>query len=177
MKRKYPAVLTLTVVIAALAVIALGVSGGSAKTPRSQTAARSVISLRSTSLGKILVDGSGRTLYLFKGDRANRSTLSVAGRAVWPPFTSVGAITARGGAQAASLGTATGRDGARQVSYNGHPLYYYVGDSKPGSVRGQRLKQFGALWYVLGPGGRAITSAAQTSQPAAPAPAPAGYGY
>jgi predicted lipoprotein with Yx(FWY)xxD motif len=177
MKRKFPTALTLTVVIAALAVIALGVSGGSAKTPPSRTAAHSVLRVRSTSLGKILVDGSGRTLYLFEGDRANLSTLSAAGRAVWPPFTSAGAIKTRGGAQAAKLGTATGRGGARQVSYNGHPLYYYVGDSKPGSVGGQHLKEFGALWYVLGRNGGAITAAPRTNQPAPRAPAPAGYGY
>lgn len=181
MKRKYPAAITLIIVVVALAVIGLGVGGGTAKTRPSQTAARSAISIRSTALGKTLVDGNGRTLYLFKADRANVSTLSRAGRAVWPPFTAVGTIKARGGAQAAKLGTATGRGNLRQVSYNGHPLYYYAGDSQPGSIRGQRLKEFGALWYVLGPGGNAITSAPaaspHVSQPASPAPAGGGYGY
>jgi predicted lipoprotein with Yx(FWY)xxD motif len=180
MKLKYPAAVVLTVVLASIAVIALEVGGGAAKTRGSQTAARSVITVRSTSLGKTLVDGSGRTLYLFEADRTNVSTLSRAGRTVWPPFTAAGTLKARGGAQTAKLGTATGPGGTRQVSYNGHPLYYYVGDSQPGSTRGQHLKEFGALWYVLGPKGGAITTASRTPRPASPAPAPAAggrYGY
>ena len=66
--------------------------------------------------------------------------------------------------------------GVKQVTYQGHPLYYYVGDSNPGSTRGQGLNEFGALWYVLGPSGNAITSAPSTSAAAPAAPA-ASYGY
>jgi hypothetical protein len=66
-------------------------------------------------------------------------------------------------------------DGRRQVTYYGHPLYYYVGDKGSGETKGQGLSEFGALWYVLSPNGRAVTSA-----PSTPAPAttePSGYGY
>jgi predicted lipoprotein with Yx(FWY)xxD motif len=176
MNIKYLISAGLTIVIAGIAVTVLAVGGGSAKTSPSHAAAGSALTLRSTSLGKTLVDANGRTLYLFEGDRANVSTLSGAGVAVWPRFTSSGTVKAENGALATKLGTVTSPSGVRQVTYSGHPLYYYVGDSKPGSTRGQHLNQFGALWYVLGPSGTAITSTPGNSQAAAPAPA-GGYGY
>ena len=165
----------LTIVIAGIAVIVLAVGGGTAKS-RPAAAAGSAVSIRTTSLGKTLVDAHGRTLYLFQGDRTNVSTLSGAGLSVWPRFTSTGAVKALNGARAASLGTITSPGGIRQVTYAGHPLYYYVGDAKPGDTRGQRLNQFGALWYVLGPGGHAVTSASSRPQPPSGAPA-SNYGY
>jgi predicted lipoprotein with Yx(FWY)xxD motif len=177
MNIKYLTSAGLAVVIALIAVIVLAVGGGTAKTRPSQTAASgSAVAIRSTSLGKTLVDANGRTLYLFEGDKANVSRLSRAGLAVWPRFTSTSRVKAENGAQAAKIGTITGPHGVRQVTYNGHPLYYYVGDSKPGSTRGQRLDEFGALWYVLGPNGNAVTTAASNSQSAPAAPA-GGYGY
>jgi predicted lipoprotein with Yx(FWY)xxD motif len=174
MKLKYLASVTLTIVVAGIAVVAVGAGGGSAKA--GQGAGGSAISVRNTSLGKTLVDANGRTLYLFEADKTDVSTLSGAGRAIWPPFTTAGAVKAVGGAQAAKIGTVTGPRSTTQVSYNGHPLYYYAGDSSPGSTRGQHLKEFGALWYVLAPGGSAITSTpiTPTAAPAAPA---GGYGY
>ncbi len=177
MNIKYLTSAGLAIVIALIAVIVLAVGGGSAKTRPMQTAAPgSALGVRSTSLGKTLVDANGRTLYLFEGDKANVSRLSHAGLAVWPRFTSASTVKAESGARAAKIGTITTPHGVRQVTYNGHPLYYYVGDSKPGSIRGQRLDEFGALWYVLGPNGNAVTSAASKSQPAPAAPA-GGYGY
>jgi predicted lipoprotein with Yx(FWY)xxD motif len=176
MNIKYLASAGLAIVIAAVAVIVFAGGGGNAKASQSQPGAGSVISIRSTSLGKTLVDANGRTLYLFEGDRANVSTLSAAGAAVWPRFVSSGPVKAENGAQAALIGTTTSPTGVRQVTYEGHPLYYYVGDSSPGSVRGQGLNEFGALWYVLGPSGNAITHAPSTSTAAPAAPAP-GYGY
>jgi predicted lipoprotein with Yx(FWY)xxD motif len=177
MNIKYLTTAGLTIVIAGIAVIVLAAGGGSAKTRPSHLApAGSALSVRSTSLGKTLVDANGRTLYLFEGDKANVSTLSGAGVAVWPRFTSAGTVKAENGAQAAKLGTVTSPSGVRQVTYNGHPLYYYVGDSKPGSTRGQHLNEFGALWYVLGPNGHAVTSAPGNSRPASPSPS-SSYGY
>jgi len=157
-----------------VAVFAIG--GGNAKANQSQATATSAISIRSTSLGKTLVDANGRTLYLFEGDRANVSTLSSAGAAVWPRFVASGPVKAGNGVQAALIGTATSPAGVKQVTYQGHPLYYYVGDSSPGSTRGQGLNEFGALWYGLGASGNAITSAPSTSAAAPAAPA-GGYGY
>jgi predicted lipoprotein with Yx(FWY)xxD motif len=176
MKRKYitSVGLTVAIVIGAVAVFA---GGGSAKTSRPPVAGGSAVSVRHTSLGTTLVDANGRTLYLFVADKTNVSTLSASGRAVWPPFTAVGTVKAKGGAQAAKLGTTSGPAGSKQVTYAGHPLYYFVGDRTPGSTRGQRLNEFGALWYVLAPSGSAITSAAP-SKPAPVASTPtSNYGY
>lgn len=178
MNIKYLASAGLAIVIAAVAVAVFAIGGGNAKATQSQATASSAISIRSTSLGKTLVDANGRTLYLFEGDRANISTLSSAGAAVWPRFVSSGPVKAGNGVQAALIGTTTNPTGVKQVTYQGHPLYYYVGDSSPRSTRGQGLNEFGALWYVLGPSGNAITSAPSTSAAAPAAPAPAGgYGY
>jgi predicted lipoprotein with Yx(FWY)xxD motif len=177
MNIKYSVSAGLTIVIAGIAVIVFAVGGGSAKTPQSRTVPPgSAISIRSTSLGKTLVDANGRTLYLFEGDTRNLSRLSSAGLSVWPRFIATGPVKAVNGAQASKLGTISSPSGVRQVTYNGHPLYYYVGDSKPGSTRGQRLNEFGALWYVLGPSGNAVTSATSTVK-AAPASGAPSYGY
>lgn len=176
MNIKYLASAGLAIVIAVVAVAVFTVGGGKAKANQSQVAARSAITIRGTTLGKTLADANGRTLYLFKGDRAGVSTLSAAGAAVWPRFVSAGPVKAEGGAQAALIGTTTSPSGVRQVTYGGHPLYYYVGDTSSGSTRGQHLNEFGALWYVLGPTGIAITHAPSTSTAAPPAPA-ASYGY
>ncbi len=177
MNTKRLASVTLTVVIAGIAVIVLAVGGGAAKTaPQRSVAAGSAVSIRTTSLGKTLVDAQGRTLYLFEGDVANVSKLSSAGLAIWPRFTAAGPVKALNGAQASMIATVTSPRGTRQVTYAGHPLYYYVGDTAPGSTRGQRLNQFGALWYVLGPGGTAITRASSATAPASRSGTPS-YGY
>jgi predicted lipoprotein with Yx(FWY)xxD motif len=164
------------IVLAAIAVAVFAVGGGKAQASHPHAAGGSAIAIRSTSLGQTLVDANGRTLYLFKGDRPNVSTLSAAGTAVWPRFVSAGHVKAEGGARAALIGTTSSPSGVRQVTYAGHPLYYYVGDSSPGSTRGQGLNQFGALWYVLGSSGNAITHAPSTSTTAPTAPA-TNYGY
>jgi predicted lipoprotein with Yx(FWY)xxD motif len=177
MNIKYLASAGLTIVIAGIVVAVLAVSGGSAQTrPSHRAAAGSAVSIRTTPLGKTLVDANGRTLYLFAGDTANVSKLSNAGLSVWPRFIASGTVKAGAGAQAARIGTVTSPRGVRQVTYNGHPLYYYVGDTSPGSTRGQALNEFGALWYVLSPSGTAITSAPSKASPASSAPAPS-YGY
>jgi predicted lipoprotein with Yx(FWY)xxD motif len=147
------------VVIAAIIAVFVATSGGTTNAAPSSSPA---VSLNSTALGSVLVDAKGRTLYLFEGDRPNVSTLSAAGRAIWPPFTAKTKPAAMAGANAALIGTipATG-----QLTYNGHPLYYYVGDQQSGQTAGQGLNQFGARWYVLSAAGSAITStAASTGQ-------------
>jgi predicted lipoprotein with Yx(FWY)xxD motif len=163
----------LVAVLAGFALLVVGVGGSAAESERARTAARSAVGARQTPLGKVLVDADGRTLYLFKADRPNVSTLSRAGLAVWPAFTSTSTPRAERGARAASIGTIIGRGGHRQVTYNHHPLYYYIGDQALGDTHGQGLNQFGALWYVLAPSGNAITGAPRTA-PVAQAPS-AGY--
>jgi predicted lipoprotein with Yx(FWY)xxD motif len=167
MKLKSLAPLVVTVIVVAIAIVALA-GGGSAKT-QAHVAATSAVSIRHTALGPTLTDANGRTLYLFEADKHNVSKLSAAGRAVWPPFTS-GKVKAVSGAKAGKLGTTT--SGVKQVTYNGHPLYYYVGDHGTGSAKGQGLNQFGALWFVLSANGNANTAKAATTA-SQPAPAPA----
>jgi predicted lipoprotein with Yx(FWY)xxD motif len=109
-----------------------GLHGGGRGVPSPPAAADSAIDVRSTPLGTILVDAKGRTLYLFEADRAHMSNCSGACVSVWPPLTASVKPQATGGALAAKIATITIGGGRRQVTYNGHPLYYYVGDQKPG---------------------------------------------
>jgi predicted lipoprotein with Yx(FWY)xxD motif len=116
-----------------------------------------VLTTEHTGLGTILAAGSKRlTVYLFAADTGSSSTCSGACAQVWPPVTTTGNPKAEGGAQAADLGTTTRSDGTKQVTYKGHPLYYYVSDSQAGETTGQGVNGFGALWYVLSPSGSAI---------------------
>ncbi|HEV2924532.1 MAG TPA: hypothetical protein VGW98_10890 [Solirubrobacteraceae bacterium] len=169
MKRNRFASSGLVALVAGVALLILAVSASSAENVRQRNSGRSSVGVRQTPLGKILVDSRGRTLYLFKGDRPNASTLSRAGLIVWPAFTSTGTPRATGGAKAASVATISARGGRRQVSYNRHPLYYYIGDQAPGETHGQGLNQFGGLWYVVAPSGNALTSASRTA-PASQSP-------
>jgi predicted lipoprotein with Yx(FWY)xxD motif len=128
--------------------------------PRSKPApAKGVaVDLRSTKLGMILVGPSGRTLYLFAKDTGTSSTCYGACADVWPPLTTSGTPQAGAGVSASLLGTTKRTDGSTEVTYHGHPLYYYDGDSAPGQTTGQAINQFGALWYVLSASGAAITT-------------------
>ncbi|MEU6541609.1 hypothetical protein [Streptomyces sp. NPDC047000] len=100
-------------------------------------------------LGTILVDGKGRTLYLFEADKSTTSTCNGACAAAWPPLLTSGAPSIGGSAKSSLSGTSKRSDGTTQVTYHGHPVYGYAGDAKPGDTNGQALKQFGAEWYVL----------------------------
>jgi predicted lipoprotein with Yx(FWY)xxD motif len=174
MKRNRLVISTLAVGAAGLIAVTLATPGGASNVSATRLNARSALSVKRTALGNILVDGNGRALYLFRADKPNHSTLSRAGFAVWPAFSSPGTPQARGIVSAARVSTIRS-DGRRQVTYYGHPLYYFVGDKGSGEINGQGLREFGALWYVLSPNGHAVTSA-----PKAPAPAPtepSGYGY
>jgi predicted lipoprotein with Yx(FWY)xxD motif len=151
--------------LALLALVALGCGGGGSG------GTSSTVAVRSTDAGKILVDSSGRTLYLFGKDHGDKSSCSGACAQAWPPLTTRGHLTAGGGVAMSLLGTTSRADGTSEVTYNGHPLYTFTGDSKPGDVNGQGSTAFGARWYVLGAPGRAVTSSP------APASPTRGYGY
>ena len=110
-----------------------------------------------TSLGPVLVDKAGRTLYLFRADTGTSSTCYGQCAIYWPPLTTTGAPVVGMGANAALLGTSKRTDGATIVTYNGHPLYYFISDKQAGDVKGQGVDGFGGLWYVLGPNGSAVT--------------------
>lgn len=133
-----------------------GTSGAAAARPAATSATASVATGRTT-LGTVLVDGRGRTLYLFEKDKGATSSCYGACASVWPPLTSAKGVAA-GGLPAARLGATKRTDGTTEITYAGHPLYTYAGDAKPGQAHGQGLDQFGAEWYVLAPSGHKIDS-------------------
>jgi predicted lipoprotein with Yx(FWY)xxD motif len=151
----------------ALAALALGAGGSgasaSAASPkaagRMPTAGlarhrRPTLAVRSSRLGKILVDSRGRTVYLFKKDSGTKSACFGACAAAWPPLRTSRKPTVGGGVKASKVGTTRRSDGKRQVTYNGHPLYRFVGDTKAGDTNGEGLTAFGARWFALSPAGR-----------------------
>jgi predicted lipoprotein with Yx(FWY)xxD motif len=124
------------------------------------------VSATSTSLGMILVDGSGRTLYLFEKDQPNQSACAGACAAAWPVDQSSGAPKPGSGVKASLLGTIKRGDNTTQVTYNKHPLYYFSGDSGAGQQHGQGLNAFGAAWFAVTPTGGAVSGGATATTPA-----------
>jgi predicted lipoprotein with Yx(FWY)xxD motif len=107
-------------------------------------------------LGRILVDSKGITLYDFPPDRGTTSVCYGACAALWPPLITTGKAVAGPGVHASLLGTTRRKDGKLQVTYGGHPLYYFVSDRKPGQTTGQGISQFGGPWWVISPAGKEI---------------------
>ena len=120
------------------------------------TQASTSVAAHSSSLGAILVDASGRTLYLWEADKSASSTCYGSCAQAWPPLLATGSPVAGSGVNQSLLGTSSRTDGSTQVTYNGHPLYYFAGDTQPGDTKGQNLHSFGADWYVLAPSGTKI---------------------
>ncbi len=107
-------------------------------------------------LGQLLVDGKGITVYLFVKDAGTISTCYTSCAQIWPPVLTSGPPQAGAGATASLLGTTTRTDGTVEVTYAGHPLYYFVQDKQPGDATGQGIDGFGGLWWVLTPSGAAM---------------------
>ena len=180
MKRLPMAVKLGVPVAAGLLAAACGTAAGStaAGTPASSgSTAATVIESNAGSAAPFLTNSSGRAVYLWAADSMNKSMCSGACAQAWPPVTSMGQVTAANGAKAADLGTITRSDGTKQVTYLGHPLYYFAGDSGPGQTNGQGSDSFGAKWWLVAPAGTKITvadSAAAAANSAAKAPASSG---
>ena len=139
----------------------VGGYGSSGTTPASGgQSGVATVSAASTSLGMILVDGSGRTLYLFEKDQPNQSACAGACAAAWPVDQTSGTPKAGSGVTASMLGTIKRSDNTTQVTYNKHPLYYFQGDSGTGQHNGQGVDAFGAKWYAVTPAGGAVSGAA-----------------
>jgi predicted lipoprotein with Yx(FWY)xxD motif len=100
---------------------------------------------------------------MFAKDPMNQSACSGACASAWPPVTTTGAATASDGAKSSDLGTITRSDGTKQVTYDGHALYYFAGDSSAGQTTGQGLDNFGAKWWLVAPSGSIITTASGAS--------------
>jgi len=107
-------------------------------------------------LGQLLVDDKGMTVYLFVADTGTASTCYTSCASIWPPVLTNGAPQAGTGADASLLGTTTRTDGKIEVTYAGHPLYYFVQDKAAGDATGQGVNGFGGLWWVLTPSGAAM---------------------
>jgi predicted lipoprotein with Yx(FWY)xxD motif len=114
------------------------------------------VKVMQTQYGKVLVDGSGRALYLFTRDRTPLSQCYGACAGRWPPLLTKGKPIAGNGTQPSLLGRTGRRNGSTQVTYRGHPLYYYVGDRRPGQVLCQDVEEFGGRWYVVTRRGSAV---------------------
>ncbi len=124
----------------------------------SGSAHATVVDLAKSTDGPILVDGKGLTLYLWLADKTAKSTCYGACASAWPPLTATGKPSAGTGVAAAKLGTTTRTGGALQVTYNGHPLYYFAGDSSSGQTNGEGSQGFGALWEVVSAAGDGIAA-------------------
>jgi predicted lipoprotein with Yx(FWY)xxD motif len=131
-------------------------SAAAATTPAAGTGV-AVIVKHASKLGTILAAGSKKlTVYMFEGDKSGSSNCSGTCASVWPPVTTSGAPTASGAASSTDLGTITRSDGTTQVTYKGHPLYFFARDKDSGDAYGQGVKGFGADWYVLSPSGSKV---------------------
>jgi predicted lipoprotein with Yx(FWY)xxD motif len=114
------------------------------------------LTVRSSSYGRVLFDARGHVVYAFTRDARGRSTCYRACAKAWPPYIAKGALNPGGGISRALLGRTSRRDGRRQVTYAGRPLYYYVGDTKPGQILCQNVAEFGGTWRVVRPSGKLV---------------------
>jgi predicted lipoprotein with Yx(FWY)xxD motif len=150
------AIAVVTIAAAAVAVLALSRSSTPAA-PRAAAPATATpepsVRVAKTKLGRILVNGQGRTLYLYVKDRGAKSACSRRCSQVWPPATVSGAPTAGPGVAAAKLTTTRGADHRRQLVYNGHPLYTLTADVRPGQINGEG---FLGTWYVVSAAGNRV---------------------
>jgi predicted lipoprotein with Yx(FWY)xxD motif len=142
-----------------IAAAALSLAGLSTALAASNSGPRAAtVSTARTGLGKVIVNGRGRTLYLFEKDRHGKSACSGACASYWPPLITHGKPMAKGGAKRSLLGTIKRSNGLRQVTYAGHPLYTFVQDTRRGQTKGEGSTLFGAGWDALTPAGKKIES-------------------
>ena len=147
-------VLAISTVVAALS-LTYGLAIASAS---SSSTSGAKVGTASSKLGRIIVNKQGRTLYLFEKDKNGKSACYGSCAKFWPPLLTRGKPVAAAGVKAKLLGVTKRKDGTRQVTYAGHPLYRYIADTKPGQTTGEGSTLFGAGWDVLAPGGKKIES-------------------
>ena len=163
--------------------IALGVIGGAAMLVAPAlggTSKGAVVALKKTTLGAVLVDARGRTLYLFEKDRGGMSACNSACLQYWPAFTSQATPRAGTGVKQSLLRLTKQHSGSWQVTYAGHPLYRFVGDKRAGQTSGEGLTNFGAGWYVLAASGQKVearSSSSGTSSGSSGSSGSGGYGW
>lgn len=134
-----------------------GATGGGVSSAGGSATGIAITVKHASKLGMVLAAGSKKmTVYLFEADRGPVSKCAGACAGAWPPVTTSGAPLAAGGALASDLGTIKRSDGTTQVTYKGHPLYYFFKDKDAGDSYGEGVHGFGASWYVLSPRGSKI---------------------
>ncbi len=138
--------------LAVLAISAVALIGGDAERPGNKGKRVKAVG---SSYGRVIADGRGEAFYLFAKERGRSSRCYGACARAWPPVLTRGRPRAGKGAKAKLLGTTRRRNGKLQVTYAGHPLYYYVHDS-PGNILCQDVVEFGGRWLVVRPSGRAV---------------------
>lgn len=164
-----------TAVLMSLAVVALIVSGcGSSSSSTSTVSESSASGGEVSGLGTVLVDSEGITVYEFAKDEGTASSCYGACEQGWPPVLAEGKPSAGEGAMSSQLGTTKRKDGTMQVTYAGHPLYTFAGDTAPGEANGNESTAFGGKWSVMDEAGEAVAggSEEETSEGSS-----GGYGY
>jgi predicted lipoprotein with Yx(FWY)xxD motif len=155
--------------VAAVALVIAGCGGGggdqatAASSSSTSSGGSSTLNVSDTSLGKVLVSSDGHTVYDFGKDTGSKSMCNGGCAGEWPPVTTKGKPTAGSGVTKSMLGTTRRSDGTMQVTYNGHPLYTFSGDSKAGDTNGQGLDDFGGIWWALSSSGADVTSGGSSS--------------
>jgi predicted lipoprotein with Yx(FWY)xxD motif len=149
--------------------------------PAASGSGSTVITTATSGGNTFLTEANGQAVYLWAKDTGGMSACTGACAGAWPPVTATGSVTASGSAKASELGTITRSDGTKQVTYDGHPLYTFSGDSGPGTATGQGNDGFGAKWWLVSPAGSDVTATvssftagagAAPAAPAAPASTP-----
>jgi predicted lipoprotein with Yx(FWY)xxD motif len=134
-----------------------------------------VLGVATTSLGPVLVDGKGLTVYLLTSDSPGHSACSAACLAYWLPVAGPAPASVKGVTAALSVTKAT--SGTSMVTAAGWPLYTFVKDSAPGDVTGEGVKSFGGTWYAVSPSGKAMTAPAKTAPTTTSSSSSGGGGY
>ena len=168
------------VVLAAVVAMALAAAGAAAAAAVTHSQSSSgTVTLHTTKLGKVLATRAGMTLYLFKADKKGKSACYGQCATYWPPLLKKGALTAGTGLKAKLLGTTKRKNGTRQVTYAGHPLYRFKLDKAAGDVAGQGQDFFGGKWYALSAAGRTVTRSATSTNTTTTTPGTTtcAYGY
>ena len=139
----------------AAATLAIALAGWSLDAPAPDRAKRTTeVQVQGSQYGDVLFDGKGFVLYLFTKDRPHKSRCNGNCAEAWPPYLKKGRLTAGSGVDASALGTTERRDGSKQVTYEGRPLYYYEHDDKPGQILCHDVTEFGGDWLVVQPDGQ-----------------------
>ena len=164
-------------ILAPMALVVLLSACGAADDAPQDTAPATTVTTADGALGAFLVDGDGRTLYLFTVDEPGVSNCDGDCLTAWPPLLSVGDPAAGGSADPALTGTIVRDDGSLQVTYAGWPLYFFAADAAPGDINGQGVND---VWFVVAPDGTMIpndTAAPEPTTESGPADTGGGYTY